>query len=138
MVDPLVRGKQMAAHHVIREELDGGWSFLATDRHGCRTSRVESTSLGWIDEIWDHPRNPLNLSLLSVGQAIEQFLGVGMRGMAEERCRRRHLRFLASIHHGHPVAELSHDPKVMRDEEDRPLVGFEIDHQVAYHQASGR
>ena len=52
---------------------------------------MESAPLGGIDETWNHPRDPLNLSLLPVGQAIEQFLGVGMRGMAEERCRRRYL-----------------------------------------------
>jgi hypothetical protein len=78
MVDPLVRGKQVAAHHMIRKELHRGRSFLSAHRHGALAACMEPTPLGRIDEARHHARNPLNLPLLPVGQAVEQFLGVGV------------------------------------------------------------
>jgi hypothetical protein len=78
MAGPLLRGKQMAAHHVIWKELHRGWSFLSAHRHGRLAARMKPTPLGWIDKARHHARNPLNFRLLPVGQAVEQFLGVGV------------------------------------------------------------
>ena len=47
----------------------------------------------------------------------QQRLRVRMRRRREERLGRRHFDEPAAIHHGHAIADLAHQPQIVRDEE---------------------
>ena len=101
---------------------------LATARLGYRTSRREATARrhrGQIGRLAVDRRQRL-AAAAQRGQTAQQPDRVRVTRLIEDVARLAHLDDAPGIHDGDPVAELGHDPQIVRDEDQRQ-VGLALD-----------
>ncbi|MBW8714162.1 MAG: ABC transporter ATP-binding protein, partial [Acidobacteria bacterium] len=81
---------------------------IAAYAHRVISIRIEHDTVTWRCRIWHRNRR-------------QQRARVRMRRSREDRFRFSHLHNLSQVHHGHPAANVTHQPEIVRDEEIREL-----------------
>src|SRR5713101_1875557 len=112
----------MTSCKVSRLKLDQRWNLLRTDRLSVRTPRMETTPRWRRDQIWRASFDRVQLLRLQVNDRREEALCVGMKRFVKNVPDRAELDKLSSIENRNPITDLSDNPQIVRDEQERHVI----------------